>query len=411
MKIKILGSGQEVGRSAILLEDKKNVMLDYGVKIEPSPPKYPHHEKAHAAIMSHAHLDHIGALPLLCKKSKTHIFMNDVTLELGAMLIKDSIKVGRIEGYGTPFSEKDLKKTIKMTNIVGYHEKFRIGEYKFSLWPSGHIPGSSSILAEGDKKIFYTSDIQTTDSHLLKRCQLPQNVDTLIIESTYGMKNHQPRTQLEKTLIETVEEALAKDEIALIPVFAIGRAQEIIMILEKYSSRIALDGMAKLASEIIEEYSYYLNDAKKFKNILKKVNFVRTHDDRKKAISRHSILVSSAGMLGGGPAVSYLRDIKERKESKVIFCGFLIEDTPGRNLIQTKIFKNAEEEFNVHCDLHQLELSAHTDRRGLFEIIKRTNPKQVICVHGDSCKQFAKDVEEHFGVQAFAPKNDEVVKI
>ncbi|MBI3190115.1 hypothetical protein HYZ41_00265 [archaeon] len=122
-------------------------------------------------------------------------------------------------------------------------------------------------------------------------------------------------------------------------------------------------------------------------------------------------MISSAGMLGGGPAVSYLRDIKERKESKVIFCGFLIEDTPGRNLIQTKIFKNAEEEFNVHCDLHQFELSAHTDRRGLFEIVKRTNPKQIICVHGDNCKKFAAELEEHFGIEAFAPKNGEVVKV
>ncbi|MBI3190114.1 MBL fold metallo-hydrolase [archaeon] len=186
MKIKILGSGQEVGRSSIVLEDKKDVMLDCGVKIEPAPPKYPHHEKVHAAIMTHAHLDHIGAAPTLEKKSKTHIFMNDITLELGVMLIKDSMKIGRIEGYGTPFSEKDLKKTIKMTNLVSYHERFKIGDYKFSLWNSGHIPGSSGVLAEGDKKIFYTSDVQTTDSHLLKRCQLPQNVDTLIMESTYG---------------------------------------------------------------------------------------------------------------------------------------------------------------------------------------------------------------------------------
>jgi len=410
MKIKILGSGQEVGRSSILLEGKKSVMLDCGVKIEPPPPQYPHIEKVHAVILSHAHLDHVGALPLLCKKSKPHIFMNDITLELGVMLIKDSIKVASKEGYGTPFSKKDVKKAVRSTKIVRQKERFRIGDASYSLWPSGHIPGSSSILAEGEKRVFYTSDIQTIDSHLLKRCQLPQNIDTLILESTYGMINHPPRENLEQALIFAVEEALAKDEIVLMPVFAVGRAQEMMMILEKYAHKIAVDGMAKLASEIIAEYSYYLREPDKFKSVLKKVKFVRTHEERMQAMKKHSIIISSAGMLGGGPAVSYLREIKGRRESKVIFSGFLVEDTPGRNLIETKIFKNAEEEFNVHCDLHQFGLSAHTDRRGLFEIIKRTNPKQVLCVHGDKCKEFASDVEEHFGIDAFAPKNGEVIK-
>ncbi len=411
MKIKILGSGQEVGRSSILLEGKKTVMLDCGVKIEPAPPQYPHVGKVHAAIISHAHLDHIGALPLLCKKGKPAIFMNDITLELGTMLIKDSMKVGYKEGYATPFGNKDLKRAIKSTKIVSQNDRFKVGDCVFSLWHSGHIPGSNSILAECGKKIFYTSDIQTIDSHLLKKCKLPQNVDTLVLESTYGMKNHPSREELERKLIETVEDALAKEEVILMPVFAIGRAQEMMMVLEKYAGKIAIDGMAKLASEIIADYSYYLRDAKRFRSVLQKVKFVKTHEERRKALEKHSIIISSAGMLGGGPAVSYLREIKGRKESKVIFCGFLIEDSPGRNLIETKIFKNTEEEFNVHCDLHQFGLSAHTDRGGLFEIIKRTNAKQVVCVHGDKCKEFAKDIEEHFNIQAFAPKNGETIKI
>ena len=157
-EIEVLGSGREVGRSAILVSGKKRVMMDFGVKIEPEPPKYPPTEKVDAAIISHAHLDHVGAAPLLFKKGKHPIYMNDVTLELGSMLIKDSMKVARNEGFGTPFDKTDVKRMVKNTKIVRYNEKFNIGDFSCTLWDSGHIPGSSSILLDGRKKIFYTAD-------------------------------------------------------------------------------------------------------------------------------------------------------------------------------------------------------------------------------------------------------------
>jgi putative mRNA 3-end processing factor len=411
MKIKILGSGQEVGRSGILLQGDKTVSLDYGVKIEPPPPSYPVEEKIDAVVLSHSHLDHCGAIPMLFRKRTPAVFMNDVTLELAAMLIKDSIKVGRNEGYGTPFGKPELKKMAKATRIVTYKERFRVGNSQFSLWNSGHIPGSASIMVENGKKLYYTSDIQTTDSHLLKKCELPSKVDTLIIETTYGLREHPPREKIEREFIQMVQEAIAQGETALMPVFAIGRAQEVMMVLEKFADKIALDGMTKQASDIIAQYGSYLRSPEKLRAVLKKVKYVHTSEERKEALKKRPIIISSAGMMGGGPVVSYLREISRRRESKVLFTGFLVEDSPGRNLIETKIFRNAEEEFDVHCDVHQLSLSAHTDRRGIFDIIARTMPSTVICVHGDKCPQVAKDVEEHFRVQAFAPKNGEEIRI
>ncbi len=410
-EIEILGSGSEVGRSSILVNGKKKLIMDCGVKIQPEPPKYPNIGKVDAAIISHAHLDHIGAGPLLVKKGKIPIYMNDITLELGTMLIEDSMKVAKKEGFNVPFDKIDVKRFVKNTKIVRYNEKFRVGDFTCSLWPSGHIPGSASVMLEENKRIFYTADIQTRPSSLLNPCKLPDKVDTLILESTYGTKVQANRKKEEERLIDAVEEAVANDSIALMPVFAVGRAQEVMMVLKDYANKIAIDGMVKKASETVAQYGSYIKDPKGFRDVLKKVKFVRTDEDRATALKKYPIIIASAGMLGGGWAVHYLREMQEMKEAKVLFTGFLVEDSPGRNLIETKIFENAEERFHVHGDLQQIELSAHADREGLFNIIRKTQPKTVICVHGDKCEQFAKDIEEKFKIQAFAPKNGETIKV
>ena len=410
-EIEILGSGSEVGRSAILVSGKKRFVMDYGVKIQPEPPKYPMIEKVDAAIVSHAHLDHVGAVPMLLKNNKLPVYMNDITLELGTMLVKDSMKVAKKEGFTVPFGKNDLKRMVKSSKIVKYNERFRVGEFSCSLWSSGHIPGSSSVMVESNKKIFYTADIQARPSNLLNACHLPDKVDVLIIESTYGMKVQAPRATEEKRLIEAVEETIANNSVALMPVFAVGRAQEVMLILKDYANKIAIDGMVKLASEIVAEYGSYIKNPKEFRDLLKAVKFVRTDDDRALALKKYPIIIASAGMLGGGPAVHYLRELQKLEMSKVLFSGFLVEESPGRNLIETRIFENSEEKFHVKGDIQQMELSAHADRNGLFEIIRRTNPETVICVHGDKCSEFAKDIEEKFKVQAYAPKNGETIKV
>lgn len=410
-EIELLGSGKEVGRSAVLVSGKKRFVMDYGVKIQPEPPQYPMYEKVDAAIVSHAHLDHVGAVPVLVKKGKVPIYMNDITLELGTMLIKDSIKISKKERFNIPFTKNDLKRMIKSTKIIKYSEKFSIGEFSCSLWQSGHIPGSSSVLIDSGKKIFYTADIQTRPSRLLEPCKLPGSVDVLILESTYGMKMQADRKKEEKRLVEAVEETIQNNGIALMPVFAVGRAQEVMLILKDYADKIAIDGMAKMASEIVGAYGSYIKNPREFRELLKNVKFVRTDSERAAALKKYPIIISSAGMLGGGPIIHYLREIQKHVESKVLFTGFLVEDSPGRNLIETKIFDNAEERFDVHADLQQIELSAHADREGLLDVIRRTNPKTVICVHGDRCNEFAKSIEEEFKIQAFAPKNGETVRV
>jgi putative mRNA 3-end processing factor len=327
------------------------------------------------------------------------------------MLIMDSLRVAKKQGFGVPFTKNDLKRMIKNTRLVNYNEHFKIGKFSCQLYDAGHIPGSAGVLLDNGKRIFYTGDIQTEDTRLLRGCRLPEKVDVLITESTYGNRQRAEREADEKLFLRSINDALARDETALIPVFAVGRAQEILLILENYAKKIALDGMAKTASDLISHYDNYLRDAKKLRSVLKRVRWIRTQEERAKALRLCPIIVTSAGMLGGGPAIHYLRELQKRAGSKVIFTGFLVEDSPGRNLIRTNVFQNAEEKFHVHCQLEQFELSAHADRSGLLEIIERVKPKQVICVHGEEAEKFARDIEEGFDISAYAPKNGEVVKI
>ena len=190
-----------------------------------------------------------------------------------------------------------------------------------------------------------------------------------------------------------------------------GRAQEVMLILKEYADKIALDGMAKIASEIIGEYGSYIKNPNGFRALLKRVKFIRTNEERAAAIKKYPIIIASAGMLGGGPAVRYLKEMQSLKGSKVLFSGFLVEESPGKNLIETRVFENSEERFSVHADLQQIALSAHADRTGLMDIIRRTRPETVICVHGDKCDEFAKDIEKEFNIQVFAPKNGEKIKV
>ncbi|MBI5061155.1 MAG: MBL fold metallo-hydrolase [Candidatus Aenigmarchaeota archaeon] len=413
MRIEFLGGAGEVGKSAVFIKDRDtNIILDYGTKLQTDPPSFPvEAEDVSAAILSHAHLDHSGGLPILYKKEKPPLFTNDITLESISLLLKDSMKIARKEHYPLPYSRTDFKKMLKHAKLMMYEEDFKIDNFHCQLYDAGHIPGSAGILLDNGKRIFYTGDIKLDSTRLLNGCKLPIDIDVLITESTYSDREHPDREEEEKKFLASIDEALSLDETTLVPVFALGRAQEVLLILEKYADKIALDGMAKKASEIVLDFKHYLKDPKKLKNILKKITWVRTDAERERAVKKYPIIVTTAAMMGGGPVLYYLRHLSSRPEAKVLFTGFLIEDSPAKVLIDTGLFETIEEKFNVHCDLHQFDLSSHAGHSELIEIIKRTNPKQVICVHGDECKDFAKGIESKLDIPATAPKNGDILEI
>ena len=413
----MLGGGREVGRSAVMLSDEGHrIMLDYGMAVG-DPPQWPMPApKLDAAILSHSHLDHCGALPILYSKNhKLPLFTNDLTLDSSAMLIRDSIKIAKWEGFDLPFSTKDFHAMLRNAKLLDYNERFRIGNFNCELRDAGHIPGSASPFMQHSSglRIFYTGDIKLEDSRLLKGADLPKRTDVLIIDSTYSQTEHPSRQQEEKNVLAAVEEALAENEPVIFPVFAVGRSQEVLLILEKYADKIAVDGMARDATQMAMSYSRYLRNPGALRRILNKVTWIRTEQDRAQALKKFPIIVTTAGMAVGGPILYYLRQLRGSPQAKILFVGYLTEDSPARKLLETGILRTAEEDIKVHCDIRRYDLSAHGGRSDLFEIVNRTNPSYVICVHGEpaSCDKFAEEISEKFGVKAIAPANGEIVEI
>jgi putative mRNA 3-end processing factor len=413
MKIQVLGAGREVGKSAILLESRdSSLLMDYGLKIEPEPPQYaPMLDKEpNGVAISHAHLDHVGALPQLFNKWKPPVYMTDITMELTRLLIKDSIKIADQDGHKIPFSIVQLRKALKNTKLVNYGEPFSVKKLRVMFYNAGHIPGSAAISVHADKNVLYTGDIQTDRMHLVESARFPKKTDILITESTYAEKPHLNREKQEKKLVDAVEEAIANNTRLLLPTFAVGRSQEVLMILEKYAKYIYLDGMAKKATGLITSYPARIKNAKKLMKVANRINWVKTEKQRIAAVKKAPIIISSAGMLGGGPGVRYLKAISAHKENKVMFTGFQVPGSPGWGILDRKVYEHEGKRFAVKCAVDQVELSAHSGRNGLIDIVKKTNPKTVICVHGEYCEKFAKYLRS-MGIDAFAPRNGETIRI
>jgi len=343
MKLEFLGAMGCVGASGILVEENNDrIVLDYGTKIREIPPKFPLPvEKPKAVLLSHAHLDHCGAIPLLVKKYSTPIYALDVTKDLTELLLEDSIKVSREEGVELPFNEFDVRQTIKNFVLVDYNKPFKVGNFQITYFDAGHIPGSAMIFVENkDTNLLYTGDINDINTRLLEKCEedLPK-VKNLIIDSTYSDREHPDRKREEKELVKMIEETISDNHPAIVAAFAVGRAQEILLILAKHgiSYPLFMDGMAKKATTIINRYKKYLREPEDLEEALKFVTYVKGRM-RRRLVKEAACIITTSGMLTGGPVVKYIEKLYKKEKASLILTGWQIEGTPGRILLETGRF-------------------------------------------------------------------------
>ncbi|MFL6423117.1 MAG: MBL fold metallo-hydrolase [Nitrososphaeraceae archaeon] len=420
MKISVLGAAKEVGRSAFLMKSENaSILLDYGVLLRREP-IYPVHVKPKdidAVIVSHAHLDHSGFVPslFLSQSSEIEVLGTLPTFELSQLLIEDMIK---ISGYYLPFEYIDLLTMVKHSKSLQYRQPYTIKDVTFTLHESGHILGGATVLLKHAKKhLFYTGDINTRGSKLLRPADLDfDTVDLLIIESTYSQTEQAPRDQSERELLEYAHEVVERGGTLFIPAFSVERAQEIACVLKtnNFPHKVAMDGMALKANEIMMRHPTFLRDAEVFKRSVGEAEWITGWNRRKKIVKEPCVIISPAGMLVGGSAVFYIQELAKNKKNGIALVSFQGERTPGRELLERRVATFDGKVVKCSADIKRFEFSGHNSRSELFEILDRLkgNPK-VLTVHGDemSCVKFAGEIREKYGYDASAPNVGEIIEI
>lgn len=415
MKIKCLGGFREVGKSGVLLETKKeNILFDYGLEVEDGLPPLKPNKKVHSILMSHAHLDHVGCAPMIYRNGRPKMYSTAPTFDQGHLNLKDSMKIARIRGLRKLYNKDDLNKLMKNEINVTYGQQFETKESIVDVFDAGHIPGSCAFLVESQgKTILYTGDFNTAKTRLLDGSKIDAtDIDVLVTESTYAAKEHTDRKATEKELSDIIEGTIANDGVVLIPSFAIGRSAEVLLTLDALKKKypIHLDGMAVSATRIAMKYPEFLRDHKKLKKAFKNVNIIGGPLERKKAVKQPGIIVTTSGMMEGGPIIQYMKYLYNNPQSSLVFVGFLIPKTAGRYLLNTGRFVNEDIDLKVKMNIHSLDFSAHIGRNDLFKFVQKTNPKKIICMHGDHCQRFAMELRGR-GYDAIAPNNGDSIKL
>ncbi len=410
MNIEFLGGTREVGRSAILVNDR--LLLDYGLKTG-NPPQFPvgSHDPE-AVIVSHGHLDHVGAVPsLLSGDRRPPIHWTPPTRELALTLARDTLK---LHGgtYDCPFTETEVKRVTQVSETHGYRETFEAAGHEVTLYNAGHIPGSAHVLVDdGDTRLLYTADFHTDDQRLVSASTARPDADVVICESTYSDVEHDPRRQIEERFAESLRTTVWEGGTVVVPAFAIGRTQEMLLVCEAYDVDCYVDGMGKRVTEMLRGYPEFVRDADALRRAKSNARFVTGRDGQRRRIAKqNTVVVTTNGMLSGGPAMTYIPEIRARPTNKIALTGYQVEGTPGRSLLENGRAEIDGRVMPVSAQVEWYDFSAHADRDGLLDLLSSYRDSRVLVNHGDRCEAFADELRAD-GFDAAAPDLGDAVTV
>jgi KH/beta-lactamase-domain protein len=447
LRITTLGGCREVGRNAFMLSTPETrVLIDCGVSVgsEGTPylyvPEVSPIKDIDAVVITHAHLDHSGLVPLLFQyEYDGPIYITQPTRDLMALLLLDYIEVSAREGKKIPYKSSLIRDALRHTIPLKYGDVTDISpDMKLTFYNAGHILGSSIAYFHAGKGLYniaFTGDIKYERTFLFDPAFNGfSRLEALVIESTYGgMNDMQPsRREAEKNLKEEIERTIKKGGKVIIPAFAVGRSQEVMIALEGMQLEVPvyLDGMIWEATAVHTAYPEYLN--RNLKNsIFQGENpflsdiFVQVDDaeKRKEVIEdkEPSIILSTSGMLNGGPVLEYLKGLSRDEKNTLIFVGYQAEGTLGRRIQKgwNEIQLSSEgkmENIKIGMEIKTIDgFSGHSDRNQLLEYVKRIRPlpSKVICMHGENnkCMALASGIHKKFNIETVAPMNLETLRL
>lgn len=391
--IKFLGGAEEVGRLAIKIKmSNSTFMIDYGV-IPEKPPEYPlPYEPVEGIFVTHAHLDHIGALPICYHNDMPDLYATSMTASSMRPLLEDSLKIMDLEGYPARFNEDDVASLYGSVRTVRYGDAAGFGNITAVPYSAGHIPGSSMWRFENSESLLVTGDLYTRDTFLLTGAKAVK-ADTLIMESTYAGRLHEDRDKVVARLRSRVKEVVENGGKVILPSFALGRTQELIMILAETGLRVAVDGMGNQITGIYLNSPGFLRSRSELRKAVGKVHQIRGHRMREAALE-NDVIITTSGMLDGGPVLNYIQKLADDPKSAIFLTGYQVEGTNGRSLLETGIINVAGAPLKPAQQVEFFDLSAHAGHDDLLKFVKEVSPTTIVLCHGDHREELLQDLSE-----------------
>ena len=430
------------------------MLLDCGVNVASEAYAFPYLEAPEfnikdldAVVITHAHLDHAGFLPYLYKYGfKGPTYCTEPTRDVMVLLQIDYVDVAQREGKKIIYDSRDIKEMVKHTVTLDYGEVTDITpDVRLTLHNAGHTLGSAAAhfnIGEGYHNLMYTGDFKFARTKLLEPTDSDfTRLETLIIESTYGSRQDlQPtRKECEAELLDIISKTAAGGGKVLIPVLGVGRAQEIMLVVEDAMRRgmlpdipVYVDGMVWDITAIHTTYPEYMNRS------VRKLVFAMDHNpflskccvrvgsqkEREKLIEdeKPCVILATSGMLTGGPSVEYLRNLAENEKNALIFVSYQADGSLGKSIqkgdseVYVETQKGKIENLKVNLSVNTISgFSGHSDFNQIINFMKQVKPKpkRVIINHGENskCLELASTIHKMFRIETSAPRDLDVIRI
>ncbi|MDD2626275.1 MAG: MBL fold metallo-hydrolase [Candidatus Methanomethylophilus sp.] len=398
MKFNFLGGADIVGRMAMTIEgDNKTMLVEYGIS-PTKPPQYPLPVpgKIDHIFLTHSHLDHCGMVPAVCGKQNCELFTTPLSAEISELMMYDSLKIAKAEGYPEPYQAADIERTMQHVVPLTFEDTIELGHLDVTLHSAGHVPGATMFEFKGDNSTLYTGDIHTEDQKLVLGAR-PLDCKNLFIEGTYGGRNHPPKEDTINAFIAKIDEVIDRGGIVIVPVFAVGRTQEIMLLLKNLGYEMWVDGMGRSVTNLFLDYPEYIRNAKSLRAAKRTFNEVRNAGSRKQAV-KGQIIVTTGGMLDGGPVLSYLHTLKDNPKNAILLVGYQADDTNGRMLMDQGCINLDGEVVKVACEVQKFDFSAHAGHDQIVQFIRDCDPENVIFMHSETRELFLPDLQDDYHV-------------
>jgi uncharacterized protein len=454
VRLSFLGASRQVGRSCFLLQTPESrVLLDCGIDPASEEEPYPYLEapefdikELDAVIVSHAHMDHSGMVPYLFKFGyRGPVYCTPPTRDIMSLLQLDFIKIQKNEAKEPLYSTEDIKEVVKHTVTLEYEEVSDVTpDIRITMYNAGHMLGSAMVhihIGNGLHNFLYSADIKYAKTNMLSPAvtNFPR-LESLMIESTYGGKENvmPPPKEADDQLAEHIVETMKGGGKVLMPVLGSGRAQEVIVLMDKIMREgkvspdipIYIDGMVWDITAIHTAYPEYLNSSvrqlifHKDSNPFLRENIKRigSAKERKEVIEYVSacVIIATSGMLTGGPSVEYFKQLAENPKNLLIFTSYQGEGTLGRRVQRGEKEINFQsgqklETIKVNIQIEKLEITGHSDRKELMSFVQHCSPrpKKIMVVHGENsrCLDLARSLHNSTKIETIAPRNLDVVRL